>query len=272
MSFFCRFPWIFLKLSLILAVVLTAGHCTYQFRSFELGFGSHIFNAPLIRQNVVARIQHPNYNPDNLNNDIALIPLQTPLTFGLHIQPINLPTLSQEESIFLNHRMVVSGFGKTSDTSNVSKFLNWVNLRIILNDDCASIFGRKVVVPSIICARGWDTSNQNVCQGDSGGPGAWNNHGEWIQLGIVSFVSSKGCAHGHPSGFTRVTSYLRWISQNSGVALRNWFVVFTSQSVRYRNYWAITRVLHHDKDEWNNFVEVFVYQVFSVASDFYCYF
>lgn len=64
--------------------------------------------------------------------------------------------------------------------------------------------------------------------GDSGGGAAWNNHGQWIQVGIVSFVSSKGCAHGHPSGFTRVTSYLQWISQNSGIALRNWFIVFTS--------------------------------------------
>ena len=214
MEFLLHFP-------LILIVVLTAGHCTHNFKSFEIGFGSNVFHAPLIRQNVVARIEHPEYNPDNLNNDIALIPLLTPLSFSPSIQPIKLPALSQENSIFMNNRVVASGFGKTSDTSSVSSILKWVNLRIIHNDDCASVFGSKVVVPTIICARGWDTSDQNICQGDSGGPAAWNNHGDWIQLGIVSFVSSKGCAHGHPSGFTRVTSYLKWISQNSGVALRN---------------------------------------------------
>lgn len=147
-------------------MVLTAGHCTHNFRSFELGFGSHIFSAPLVRQSLVARIEHPNYNPENLNNDIALIPLQYPLTFGINIQPIKLPTLSQEHALFLNHRAVASGFGKTSDSGSISTFLKWVNLRIILNDDCAKVFGREVVVPSIICARGWDTSSQNICQGN----------------------------------------------------------------------------------------------------------
>jgi hypothetical protein len=37
----------------------------------------------------------------------------------------------------------------------------------------------------------------------------------WTQIGVVSFGSSKGCLHG-PSGYSRVTSFLGWISNKVG--------------------------------------------------------
>lgn len=40
--------------------------------------------------------------------------------------------------------------------------------------------------------------------------------GDWIQIGISSFFSSKGCQSGEPSGFTRVSSYRSWIESITG--------------------------------------------------------
>jgi secreted trypsin-like serine protease len=54
-------------------------------------------------------------------------------------------------------------------------------------------------------------------QGDSGGALVIQSGGAYTQIGVVSFVSSAGCASGRPSGYARVTSFLDWIQTNSGV-------------------------------------------------------
>ena len=56
-------------------------------------------------------------------------------------------------------------------------------------------------------------------QGDSGGALVLNNGNGYTQIGVVSFVSSAGCASGYPSGYVRVTSYLDWLRTNAGVAI-----------------------------------------------------
>jgi len=53
-------------------------------------------------------------------------------------------------------------------------------------------------------------------QGDSGGALVVQNGGNFTQIGVVSFVSSAGCASGFPSGYTRVTFFLDWIRSNTG--------------------------------------------------------
>jgi len=54
-------------------------------------------------------------------------------------------------------------------------------------------------------------------QGDSGGALVVQSGGTYTQIGVVSFVSSLGCASGYPSGYARVTSFRDWIQQNAGV-------------------------------------------------------
>lgn len=45
--------------------------------------------------------------------------------------------------------------------------------------------------------------------------------GENIQIGVVSFVAKKGCEAQLPTGFVRVTYYLDWIHEKSGVEIRS---------------------------------------------------
>jgi len=54
-------------------------------------------------------------------------------------------------------------------------------------------------------------------QGDSGGALVVQNGNSFTQIGVVSFVSSLGCASGYPSGYARVTSFLDWIRSNTGL-------------------------------------------------------
>lgn len=59
-----------------------------------------------------------------------------------------------------------------------------------------------------------------LLQGDSGDPLVYfESDGVYTQVGIASFVASGGCQQGLPAGFTRVTSYLDWISSNTGIAV-----------------------------------------------------
>ena len=64
-------------------------------------------------------------------------------------------------------------------------------------------------------------SFQYIClmlQGDSGGPLVYQeSDGIYTEVGIVSFGSSAGCTLGYPAAFTRVTSYLSWITSITGV-------------------------------------------------------
>jgi secreted trypsin-like serine protease len=64
---------------------------------------------------------------------------------------------------------------------------------------------------------------QYIClalQGDSGGPLVYQQtDGAFTQVGIVSFGSAAGCQLGYPAAFTRVTSYLSWISSNTAIRI-----------------------------------------------------
>jgi secreted trypsin-like serine protease len=173
--------------------VLTAGHCTHKFHSFQLGFGSVILNLPNITMSTTQRVVHPNFDPKTLNNDLACLQLPRTVAFNSKIRPIQLPKLSQTSETFVNQMAVVSGFGRLSDTSTIiSSNLNYANLRVIANAECLKKYGSSVVTSSVMCARGWSDVIQNVCQGDSGGPLVINQQGEWVQIGVVSFVSTRG--------------------------------------------------------------------------------
>jgi secreted trypsin-like serine protease len=54
-------------------------------------------------------------------------------------------------------------------------------------------------------------------QGDSGGPLVVGTLPNFMLIGVVSFISSAGCASGRPSGYARVISFRNWIRNNTGV-------------------------------------------------------
>jgi len=194
--------------------VLTAAHCTQGGKTFHLQVGAHNITMPeppkkLSILSTVA-IQHEHYDDQTLANDIALIRLPSPLTFNDYIQPICLSAFSARAGC----RTTAVGWGLTSSGGSVSDVLRYVDdLPLIGNDECSDFYG-GIINNGTVCA---DTSGQRgTCQGDSGGVLALQDQRKkWVQVGVTSFGSSRGCEAEYPVGFARVEHYLNWIKNNT---------------------------------------------------------
>ncbi|CAB3382533.1 Hypothetical predicted protein [Cloeon dipterum] len=219
-----QFPWqAFLSIdnawlcggSLILADwVLTAAHCSGTTYEVNLGtIGLNTLSAGAVTITTSVSYPHELYNENNLNNDVCLVKLGSPVTFTANILPVKLASLSDATNTFEGTLATVSGFGKTADDQGVSSGLKFTQVTVRSYKDCASYYGTSVVIDSTICTRQQNTS---TCQGDSGGPLVYKNADNvWVQIGVVSFGSSDGCLEGY-SGFARVTSFLGWMSGKIG--------------------------------------------------------
>ncbi|XP_039149135.1 serine protease 1 [Drosophila simulans] len=193
--------------------VLTAAHCTAGASYVTVYYGATVRSSPQFTQTVSKSdwIQHANYVSKTVSNDIALIKT-SPVSFSASVNKINLPAIASSYSTYVGETAVASGWGRTADTdTGATKNLQFADLTVIPNSVCQKTYGYLVVTSKVICV---DTSNSiSTCQGDSGGPLALDG----TLIGITSFGAEDGCEIGLPAAFTRVTSYLNWIQDNSGI-------------------------------------------------------
>lgn len=159
-------------------------------------------------------IIHPQYNPGNLNNDISLIRLDSPLELTYNAWPIALPGKSEVGSFYDNEHVVASGWGKTTDYTSGTNQLRFVDMYIEDRQKCINYYGSGTVTDGVICTY-TEYGRRSTCNGDSGGPLVLKRTGRLI--GCTSFVSTAGCQSGGPDGFTRVAHYLDWIQNYTGV-------------------------------------------------------
>ncbi|XP_055587371.1 collagenase-like [Uranotaenia lowii] len=187
--------------------ILTAAHCVDDKASFEL-----VGHTVLDRGNKFTdgKYIHPEYNPQNLQNDIALLHVSSDIVYTSNVKPITLPKIGESNS-FVGYKPIVMGFGKTGDSSDLSINLRYAEVNVISNSECISTYGPETVADSTMCAVG--LAGQSACTSDSGGPVVYNN----IQIGVISFVSFAGCEQGKPFGNVRVTSHRRWIQNVTGI-------------------------------------------------------
>lgn len=198
----------------------SAAHCTEGYSQFNLRFGALTSTIGGQLQTSFESISHPDYNLDNLNNDIAIISIPTPLTFSPSIQSIRLPTNSQIGSTFRDVSAVVSGWGATSHGSGASQILRWAGMRVIGNGECGDYFGDDVVVDHVVCATGSGGPTQGHCSGDSGSPLTIDEAGVRTQIGVVSFGAAAGCDRPYPSGYMRTANFIHWINEHTGIPVR----------------------------------------------------
>lgn len=159
-------------------------------------------------------IIHSGYNSKTLVNDISVIRIpHTSLTSRISI--VKLPAIARSYSTFDGDSVVASGWGLTSDSSKaVSNDLMFAVLKVISNSVCKKTYGSASVKDSTICVATPDAIS--TCQGDSGGPLVLES--SKVQIGLTSYGAKDGCEIGKPAAFTRVTSYLEWIREHTGVA------------------------------------------------------
>ena len=129
--------------------VVTAAHCVDIVSSAVVVLGAHFLNqaeGTQLRQTVGTSglIWHENYNSQNLNNDVAIINLNTPITPNSAIQPISLPSGADLTNNFAGDLAVASGWGRFSSANAPSEFLRFVELSVITETAC------RIRFPTII--------------------------------------------------------------------------------------------------------------------------
>lgn len=208
--------------------ILTAAHCVSSggeglpATMYTVLVGAHKRSSSGKTFQVQNIIWNRKYSEFSLQNDIALLILETPIDFEEKelkgkARPICLPTKSV--SSYAGKMATVVGWGTTSEGGNsLPDELQGVGVPVISNWRCLLAYPLPnfPIRGGQICA-GFPDGGKDSCQGDSGGSLAApsiEDGSRWIQLGVTSW--GMGCARrGKPGVYTRVSSQLDWIQANA---------------------------------------------------------
>ncbi|MET8284603.1 trypsin-like serine protease [Streptomyces sp. NPDC048448] len=158
---------------------------------------------------------HPHYNSDTVQNDIAVLTLDRPL----EQQWQRLVAAGDSASYKAGGSATVYGWGLTSgaDGADLSATLRKVTLPVVADSTCNSAMQSVLheddfVEGSMFCAgtpaTGTDEGTKSPCNGDSGGPVIVGGK----VVGIVSWGVAGCTAKGAYPVFTKVSSYT-WAAQ-----------------------------------------------------------
>ncbi|XP_076705412.1 cathepsin G-like [Callospermophilus lateralis] len=180
--------------------VMTAAHCLGSVINVTLG-AHNIQRQERTQQHITVRraIPHPEYNPQNIQNDIMLLQLSSRITKNGAVRPVALP---QARNVLRPGALcTVTGWGLVNQNTLASR-LQEVQLRVQRGQVCSQRFA-FYAENTQICV-GNPRERKNAFRGDSGGPLVCNN----VAQGIVSYGERNGTP---PAVFTRILSYLPWI-------------------------------------------------------------
>ncbi|XP_068173708.1 transmembrane protease serine 13a [Antennarius striatus] len=185
--------------------LVTAGHCFRSFRNEKKYWTVHPVLDSKINLHetyyVKEIIVHENYNDSTLDNDIALIKLNSSVE---NLQPICLPPTGKEFQA--GTKCWTTGFGATNEHHS-SQVLMEVDVEIIDHTMCKNMY-EYTITESMICA-GYEEGVKDACQGDSGGP-LVSGDNVWNLVGVTSW--GVGCGlKSKPGVYTSVSRFLPWI-------------------------------------------------------------
>ncbi|XP_055840442.1 serine protease 3-like [Episyrphus balteatus] len=188
--------------------MVTAAHCTTGARTIEVRLGSINSDTPLRISWGYQNHLHPDFGTKH--GDIALVKIQW-VDFNANMAPASLPPLNGQHSLYVNDNAVATGWGNTDSNGSKTNRLKYIVTKVIEPQECANVYGSFAGDPQVICTR----TQGGICSGDSGGPLVIEN--TRLLVGITSFVGAE-CGAGLPDGFTRITYYLGWIKDISGIS------------------------------------------------------
>ncbi|KAM6436354.1 uncharacterized protein PHA67_023595 [Liasis olivaceus] len=199
--------------------VLTAAHC-FKTKKSSLHLWRIVVGATDLSKlpddvqlhSVSKVVLHQDYNPLTEDNDIALIQLDSPVTFNDYVQPACLPRVTMgSETSFTS--CFVSGWGITAQNSvKTSDILQEARVNILDTKKCnSSQWYNGAMSPHTVCA-GYEEGGIDTCQGDSGGPLMCRTSpgSLFYMVGITSW--GKGCGEANSPGiYTSIRHFLEWI-------------------------------------------------------------
>ncbi|XP_029102783.1 serine protease 27-like [Scleropages formosus] len=202
--------------------VLSAAHCfpaSSSLSSYVLYLGCYQlngFNQYEVSKRVAQVTIPPGYVDAQEGLDIALVQLDSPVTWSDYIQPVCLPDAN---TLFPSGMLCyVTGWGQVQEGVSLSGVgtLQQVQVPIIDQPTCQQMLQATEnisILSSMICA-GYPEGGKDACQGDSGGPLVCSMvNGTWVQAGVVSF--GFGCARpNQPGVYTEVSAYTDFIQSS----------------------------------------------------------
>ncbi|XP_055857453.1 phenoloxidase-activating factor 2-like [Episyrphus balteatus] len=209
-------------------VALTTAHCVYGHEpsAFVVRAGEWETNSkaepfPDVNLNVQEIVIHPNYNIDNLHNDIALLFLVSPFELAAHINTVCLPPAG---FMFDFEKCFATGWGKDKfENGKYQNILKKIDLPVVPSFVCQDNL-RKTRLgmffeldKSFLCAGG--ESGKDTCEGDGGSPLSCpikNSDDRFYQAGIVAW--GIGCGKENvPGVYVNVSNFREWIDQELAV-------------------------------------------------------
>lgn len=189
---------------------LTAAHClkNRDLRKMLVRMGhTSLKKLPKTFRVLKAHV-HPNFNCNNLKNDIAIIEVDR----EVNSIPVRLPCNHLKEHCYNYGSLVkVLGYGKDCEVSSQKHLENMkeVDLKIVPIEE--SRYHRSLITGDMfLAANNIGGKIVDACTGDSGGPCLKLILGNWVMVGIVSWGS--GCGKKNlPGVYTKVLSFHGWI-------------------------------------------------------------
>ncbi|XP_076019527.1 chymotrypsin-like elastase family member 2A [Genypterus blacodes] len=196
--------------------VLTAAHCISSGRQYRVALGKHNLKETeegAVFMNTATIVVHEKWNPFFIRNDIALIKLETPVTFSEAVMAACLPAAGV--ALPHNEPCYVTGWGRIYTGGPIADILQQALLPVVDHATCSKPdwWGSQVTT-NMVCAGG--DGVVSGCNGDSGGPlNCQSADGAWEVHGVVSFGSGLSCNFPKkPTVFTGVSAYRDWIDAN----------------------------------------------------------
>jgi secreted trypsin-like serine protease len=144
--------------------VLTAAHCVQGVVGHEVVIGDHnqlTLGETTTQIFTITNVDvHPDYNDINQNYDFAILTLNAKVNFDNSSRQACLP----KPDLTPTGEATATGWGTTASGGTISNVLQKVDVSIVSNSDCASVYGG--ITDQMICA---GNEGKDSCQGDSGG-------------------------------------------------------------------------------------------------------
>ncbi|XP_017150684.1 phenoloxidase-activating factor 2 [Drosophila miranda] len=167
-------------------------------------------------------ILHPEFDPEALFNDIAILVLDEPVQLAPHIQPLCLPPPESPQVIddLLSATCFATGWGaKDPNSDKLERTLKRIDLPIVDHDECQAMLRntrleqRFRLRPSFLCAGGIE--GKDTCKGDGGSPLFCTLPGQTDRYQLAGIVSwGIECAEADiPSVYANVPYLRAWIDE-----------------------------------------------------------
>ncbi|XP_070685856.1 mannan-binding lectin serine protease 1 [Pempheris klunzingeri] len=186
-------------------------------------------------------VLHPDFQPDNYDNDVALLRLTEGVEFNQLVRPVCLPPPHREDGPPTPppHSLgVVAGWGISSITASspgaapspsseaggASDVLQYVKLPVVPQAECQASYAARSaaynITDNMFCA-GFFQGGRDTCLGDSGGAFVMEDavSWRWVAFGLVSWGGPEECGSQRVYGvYTRLPKYVEWIQEEVGAA------------------------------------------------------